>query len=288
MTKVLEYYCVTHMGKMRDNHEDNYLTCDGKLITLKQQKRMTVKHPQIITRKVIKGDKAFPAVFSIADGMGGYKAGEIASNTVVTELKKKLKAGHKFANTLKSPVETVVKYINDINFLVNIKAGADDKLSGMGSTIATLVFEQDGVTAINVGDSRAYLFENGMLKQISHDHTFGQQICDMGLEKDVNLEMVSYRKSLTRYVGMESSLTEDITKISDKVPYESSQVYLICSDGLTDEVSPEEIEKICSDYNGELTGIGEVLLKFALGNNGKEIGGRDNITFMLIKCRDEK
>lgn len=286
MTKVLEYYCVTHMGKMRDNHEDNYLTCDGKYVSLKRQKRMTAKRPLITTYKVVTKDKCFPAVFALADGMGGYSAGEIASNTVVVELKKKIKAEHNFGKTLKSPVETVVQYVNEINYLINVKAGADDNLSGMGSTIALLVFEQDGVTSVNVGDSRAYLFEKGELKQLSHDHTFGQQICDMGLEKDVNLDMVSYRKSLTRFVGMESSLTEDITRISDKEAYRDSQIYMICSDGLTDELTHETIKKILSDNNGDLKKIGESLLSKALGNETNDLGGRDNITFILIKCRE--
>ena len=283
MTKVLEYYCVSHIGKMRDNHEDNFLTCDGKFITLKMQKRFSSKCPQYKLHRVMAGDKFFPAVFALADGMGGYNAGEIASNTVVSELKKKLKKGHRFSNTLKSPVETVAQYINDINYYVNIKSGASDNLSGMGSTIATLVFENDGVTSINVGDSRAYLFDDGTLKQMSHDHTLGQQISDMGIEGEVDIDLLNYRKSLTRFVGMESSLSEDITKVSDKETYKDSQIYLICSDGLTDEVSTGRIVTLCSEEKS-LPELGDALLDAALGSKDNNLGGRDNVTFILIKC----
>ena len=286
MTKVLEYYCVSHLGNLRDNHEDNFLTCDGELISLKQQKQLTQKSPQIIIHKAFKGDKVLPAVFVVADGMGGYNAGEIASNTVVVELNKKIKSGRGLSDSGKSPTETIVQYINEVNSLVNLKAGADDNLSGMGSTIAALVFEENGVSSINVGDSRTYLFENRALSQLSHDHTFGQQICDMGLANEVNLDLVAYRKSLTRFVGMESGPSEDITKVSNKVAYGDSQIYMICSDGLTDEIPQEIIAGIFANGGDDLNKIGEALLSFALGGNGKDISGRDNVTFILIKLRN--
>jgi len=282
----IEYSLVTHIGKVRKNHEDNYYTCDGEFISVSHQKDIGNGISEIRLNKTIELDPANPTVFAVADGMGGHKAGEVASNLVVTMLDKCSKQASKKQNK-----ESFLQLFKDVVLLINRviadRSSSKAELRGMGSTLAMMLFEKGKAVSVNVGDSRTYLYENGTLKQLSRDHTFGQQLRDLGMDEADDPEINRHRKALMRYMGMECDITESIAEITQPIVINENQIYMLCSDGLTDEVSDESISEIFKTSNN-LNDVESKLLEAALNGSEGKVGGIDNITVLLIRFSGER
>ena len=222
-------------------------------------------------------DEILP-IFIVADGMGGHKAGEVASNTAIStivshyqESKQKIIDGTMF----------IPEFINQSVTLANEKliyeSENDDELKGMGTTITMCLTLENELYIGHVGDSRAYLLRDSELIQLTQDHSLVGELLRTGsITKE---EAINHPKKnvILRAIGADKELkidvfTRDLEK-GDKI--------VLCTDGLTNMVSEERIlETIKTEENPS-----EVCSK--LVNNSNEIGGVDNTTIMLIKAEEE-
>ncbi len=263
----IKFSCSSVTGLVRKNNEDNFY-CDGKILT--QQEIFSFN-----------GNAETPCIFAVCDGMGGESHGELASLTAVKILSKyseniksaALSCEHKNIN------ECVQNFISAANKVIcNIMS---ENSFRMGTTLALAVISEDFVRAYNIGDSRIYKFQNGILSRISEDHTVAEQKIKMGLLTPENARNDKTRHILTRCLGVfedEMHLTPNI--ISPFLIKDASNL-LICSDGLTDMLSDSQIQDILL-INKDAHSAVYNLIQAALKN-----GGRDNITCIVIDFQDQ-
>ena len=148
----------------------------------------------------------------------------------------------------------------------------------MGSTLAALYMDEGMAVGCNVGDSRIYFIRGGKLAQLSVDHTIVQQMVDMGVLTREEARVHKKKNIITKNIGIfpEEMLIEP--HFTEPVSLQEGDMFLLCSDGLTDMVRDEEIEEILSKK--EITVQADALVKAALKN-----GGRDNVTVLLVKVK---
>ena len=208
-----------------------------------------------------------PPLFAIADGMGGAQAGEIASALAAGAL------AEASANGGGEP--RVVELIQEANRRVHHRASTDPATTGMGTTITVAIVEDDGmVTFGHVGDSRAYRLRNDRLEQITDDHSLVAELVRRGELSPAEAEVHPQRSVITRALGTDPDVDVDAFSIRP----EPGDLYLICSDGLSDMVTGETIEKIVREHRDDLDEAARALVRAA--NQG---GGDDNITAVLFE-----
>lgn len=208
-------------------------------------------------------------VYGIADGMGGHNGGETASRVAVQVIKNALRGKKPEARALEVGVEAANRRIFDM-------ARHDSALSGMGTTL-TFLWEADReVHLCHVGDSRAYLLRDGELKQITDDHSLVAELLRSNMISPEAARTHPYRNVITRAVGVDPSVEADIFQ-HDK---QKDDLWLICSDGLTNMVPDETILSVLKDAENEESAADE-LLALAL-----EKGGTDNISFVLCRVTE--
>lgn len=217
-------------------------------------------------------------IFIVADGMGGHKAGEVASNLAISTIiryyedsKEKIIAKDMF----------IPQFLNESVELANDnlieEALGDDELKGMGTTVTMCLILDNEVYIGHVGDSRAYLLRDGELIQITQDHSLVGELLRIGsITKD---EAVNHPKKniITRALGSNPKINVDVfnreLKKDDKI--------ILCTDGLTNMVTEDKIlEILLSDENSSATCS-------TLVNISNEAGGIDNTTIMIIKAKGE-
>lgn len=204
-------------------------------------------------------------IFGVADGMGGHKGGETASRVAAQVMRNALYGKKPERRALEVGVEAANRRIFDM-------ARHDSALNGMGTTLTVLWEADDRVLIAHVGDSRAYRLRNGALTQITDDHSI---VAELVRNKVITEEMARtnpYRNVITRAVGVDPIVTPDILTVDKQV----DDLWLICSDGLYNMVSSEEIHNALSAMDEETAA--EWLLRRALEN-----GGTDNVS--LVICR---
>jgi serine/threonine protein phosphatase PrpC len=210
----------------------------------------------------------------LADGMGGHKAGEVASHMAANSVLKMLrdwleKVSEKTVS--RNLKKATVRFINKANYDIYRNSLSDYEKKGMGTTLVVGVFRKGVLTVAHVGDSRAYLFRNGRLQRLTDDHTKAQEQLNMGLITAEEFDKSPHRHLLTRAVGVSESVEVDINQIGLK----PGDKILFCSDGLTDMLSENYINDILmKDLELELS-IGELI---RLANDA---GGLDNISLVL-------
>lgn len=230
----------THKGRIRPNNEDSLLM-------------------------------ERPYLFAIADGMGGYNAGEVASRLALDKLKTEKEDLHgKSGFALVSKLYQVMR---DINNEVYEKAKSDYSFEGMGTTLAGIYFSGNGKGYVfNVGDSRVYLLRQKKLEQITHDHSLVAEMVEHGeLTREEAFDHPQ-KNMLTRGIGVNENVNGDVFVID----VYTDDVILLCSDGLTDMLHDKEIEEYLQKE--DLEAAADALLSAAL-----EKGGRDNISFIIMK-----
>ncbi len=204
-------------------------------------------------------------LFGVADGMGGHKAGDIASRMAVLLLARVLEGAHVDERLLEGAIEEV----NDS--IYNEQLNNQD-YNGMGTTVTVLWEDNDYVLLGHVGDSRAYLKREGILKQISEDHSMVNEMIKQGILTKESAETYPYKNVITRAVGTDPHVMVDIYRV-DK---QKGDQWVICSDGLTGFVSDAEIEHTLKVL--PLEEAADLLLQRALDE-----GGNDNISFVLLE-----
>ena len=198
-----------------------------------------------------------PELFAIADGMGGYAGGEIASVETIKVLKE---AASKANSHLRSLVCKMPDY------------------EGMGTTLVAVYLAEDKKAyALNIGDSRLYLWRNGLLKQITQDHSYVAELLSKGDITTDEARRHPQRNVILRAVGADEGLDSDVFSFET----EPGDRLLLCSDGLSDMAADDEIAAVLKEENTEKAA--DALIELALNN-----GGRDNVSVILIDfCAEE-
>ncbi len=258
---ILEAAARSEIGKVRKNNEDN-LCIDGELFSAIQ-----------LDEGVRFADAFdFPCVIGVCDGMGGQDNGEFASAVTAQAI-----AEFRDALCGDDCCEAIAQFAKTANARICGEITATGKR--IGTTGALAIFKPDAVTAANVGDSRIYHFQNNRLSRVSVNHTEAQMKINMGLMTPEQAETDASRHRLTQYFGM----FEDEMVLSPAVCQKSpliGDIYLICSDGLTDMVPDESIESIIA-RGGNVANIADNLVAAALA-----AGGEDNVTVAVAKITE--
>jgi len=236
---LVNWGAATDTGTLRVQNEDSFLAQDG--------------------------------MFVVADGMGGHNAGEVASAMAIKMLGDAQKVGVADANQLSE----VIKQINKTIF----QASADQTdQRGMGTTLTALALtpsnrnSEVSVSVANIGDSRTYLLRNGEFRQVSVDHSYVQELVSEGLITKEEARTHARRNIVTRALGIEPNVAVDTWTL----PLINGDRYILCSDGLVDEVTDEAIEQ-CVKQPISPQKLADQLVVIANQN-----GGRDNITVVVV------
>ncbi|MEV7613076.1 PP2C family serine/threonine-protein phosphatase [Streptomyces sp. NPDC089799] len=214
---------------------------------------------------------AGPRLLAIADGMGGQAAGEVASSEVISTLVQ-LDDDVPGSDLLTS-LGTAVQRANDV---LRVMVEEDPQLEGMGTTLTALLWTGQRLGLVHVGDSRAYLLRDGILTQITQDHTWVQRLVDEGRITEEEATTHPQRSLLMRALGSGDTVEPDLSIREVR----AGDRYLICSDGLSGVVSHQTLEETLADYHGPHETV-QALIQLALRG-----GGPDNITCIVADVLD--
>lgn len=221
----------------------------------------------------------------LADGMGGYSAGEVASGIAVRVLKEALEEGmvrlqsgqHEFHLQRPGQIHQLMdEAIHRANSAILEAARVEPRYDGMGTTLVTALFHGDSATVAHVGDSRAYRLRQGDLVQITKDHSLLQEQIDAGVISPEWAQFSPIKNLVTRAVGVGPNMEVEIHDYR----IEAGDVYLLCSDGLSDMLVDQEIHEVLIKTQYSLGTACDTLVRRA-----NEHGGRDNISVILIEAR---
>lgn len=247
----------SHIGNIRKRNEDN-LYVDGNY-------RKDLSKENFKIRSKVDLNEHIYAVF---DGLGGEAAGEQASLIAAKGMKAFDEGGHA------ADVDT---YVSTAHQDILKEAAYKDTLN-MGTTAVALRLNDEAAFVFNVGDSRAYRFRDGRLEQLSKDHTVKQSMIDYGIDVS-NDRSDMHDGELTQYIGMPSEDDVEPSAFTTKMDIAENDIFILCSDGLTTELSDDEIQKILNDYTDDTAEyLTARLIKQALDR-----AGRDNISVIVCK-----
>jgi len=243
----MTWWAITDKGLVRRQNQDAYYTsCD---------------------------EAASLAVLLVCDGMGGAKAGNVASalaeKIFAEETKKSVQPGV----SPDSAAETLKRAINMANKAIFDLSNADDDCRGMGTTLVASVVSGNDAVTVNVGDSRAYLVSDGAIRQVTRDHSVVEDMVERG---DITREQSRTHPNknlITRAVGT----VEDVACDTFAFTIKEKDILLLCSDGLSNLVSDEEILKEATSA-GSIGECGKKLLDLAISR-----GAPDNVTLVLFQ-----
>ncbi len=218
----------------------------------------------------------------LADGMGGYNAGEVASGIavqIVTELATEAAAREDRADIdVHSGLMRQSIILRDAvyraNKIIFQTAQSQTHCEGMGTTLVACMFFDNKVSIAHVGDSRAYRLRGGQFEQVTLDHSLLQELVDRGFYSAEEAQHSTNRNYVTRALGVEPTVEVEVHE-HEVLP---DDLYLLCSDGLPDMVEDEDIHLTISTFNASLDVVSQQLVELA--NNQ---GGRDNISVMLAQ-----
>lgn len=245
---IFEFVSLTHPGLVRDNNEDT-VACDAK-----------------------------QGIAVLADGMGGYNAGEIASAMAAAFVRAELSqwlssSGH--AGSAQGIRQAMAAAVSGANLSIYRAAMSNPQFSGMGTTVVVGMFSPVRVMLAHVGDSRCYVWRRSRLTQLTHDHSLLQEQLDAGLISPEQAKVASHKNLVTRALGVDERVEVDVV---EHLP-ELDDVYLFCSDGLTDMVDDEDLVRILSN-SANLSTKADALVRSA-----NDAGGRDNISVILVAVK---
>jgi protein phosphatase len=217
----------------------------------------------------------------VADGMGGHRGGEVASGlaaeTVVNQIAERLEtvppeAAHGADET---PAGGLAReLVGEANTIVFETARTQPQYEGMGTTLTLALFHNDRLSLAHVGDSRAYRLRAGHLEQITHDHTLLQELVEQEGYKPEQAAASVNANVITRALGTEATVAVDLQEVS-VLP---GDVYLLCSDGLTDMLADPAISATLQAFSQDLDAAAERLITQA-----NDCGGSDNISLVLVR-----
>lgn len=233
----------THCGKVRPINEDRYLVPE-------------------------EGD----SIVLVADGMGGHKAGEVASETAAQTIRACAVKMHGREISIK----TALKWVRQANQIIYRMANEKPECMGMGTTMTFLYFMDKHALLAHVGDSRCYRIRDGRIMQLTKDHSLVAELVRIGEITPEQARNHPYRNIITRALGTDDYVAVD----AQDIPVEENDVYLLCSDGLSNYL--EEDELLHAVQNQPSDSLCDHLVQIALDR-----GGRDNITVVAAYCGGE-
>lgn len=254
ITEALEIFSQTHPGMVRSHNEDS-VACEPSC-----------------------------GLVVLADGMGGYNAGEVASgiavSVVVTEVSHGLNDSSPTDRDKESGEELGVKLLRDniqkANASIFHAAESQPQYSGMGTTIVSGLFYDNRVATGHVGDSRMYRLRGEVLVSITRDHSLLQEQIDGGIISIEDARLSKNKNLVTRAVGIDAEVVPEI-HVHDVLV---GDIYLLCSDGLNDMVEDDDIQATLHALQNNLPLAASQLIQMANDN-----GGRDNVSVILVKVK---
>jgi serine/threonine protein phosphatase PrpC len=209
-------------------------------------------------------------LFIVADGMGGAKAGEVASQTAIRAFDQGLPEG--------PPEETLPAMIRMANRVIHRQSFEDPDLAGMGTTMTAALVESDRERVVigHVGDSRAYRIRDGIIQRLTRDHSLVEEMRRRGQITQAEAEEHPQRSIITRALGPEADVDVDV----QAVPAEPGDLFLLCSDGLTSMLEDETVKEIIVGADSLEDAVTGLVYEANLA------GGRDNITVLLFQVED--
>ena len=225
-------------------------------------------------------------LYVVCDGMGGGNAGEIASTLAVETIHTHLAEAAKNPDlpligpcdaTVSAPANRLASAIRAANSVIHHESWSRPDYAGMGTTVVAALLHGDVLSIAHVGDSRLYLIRNGTIQALTTDHSWVAEQVFKGVMTEAEAERSPRRNIVTRALGTESNIDVELTE----VPAKSGDVLLLCSDGLTRGVRPNDILHVLSESE-DLPTIVERLITMA-----NDAGGDDNTTVLVVAPRDE-
>lgn len=226
--------------------------------------------------------KASQGLAILADGMGGYNAGEVASGMATTLLASELdRAFHELAPQSIDPVSgkslahlRLIEHIAQANSSIFRAAESQPQYAGMGTTLVVALFYDNRVTIAHIGDSRCYRLREGRFEQLTRDHSLLQEQIDSGMITVEEARLSQNKNLVTRALGVDPEVEPELHDHDVR----TGDVLLLCSDGLNDMVPDEEIALTLQALGANLELAGAQLIQMANDN-----GGRDNVSAILVK-----
>lgn len=246
----------SHKGNVRNNNEDNFFL-NGLYMELRA---MDAGGLWTLDSE----DDCL--LFAVCDGMGGQESGELASTAAVSGLAEALAELRRGAD-VRHTIDEAVARINQAVLAI------DDGKSG--STAVLLCARKGVATVANLGDSRAYLLRDGKLRRLTQDHTEVQRLINLGVVSPQEAETHYRRHALTRYLGLQMDGFALTPQYAKDIPLKQGDVFLLCSDGLTEMLGDEAIATLLAQEPADSC---RALVQAAL-----EAGGRDNVTVLALR-----
>lgn len=272
----VELHATSHVGRVRTGNEDNYL-----MLNISRSRAWTSKQEDgefvIESQKFDIDDNG--VVLAVSDGMGGAQAGEVASTMAVEGVSERMldadseetltpEAYHYY---LLSKLYNATIYANQI---IHNQGRSDAQFQGMGATFTAAGITPGGIDLVQVGDSRAYLIRKGKIYQVTKDQSLVQQLIDAQQISPEEAETHTLKNVILQALGAQS----EIFPVSAKLAPCNNDILLVCSDGLSNKVTAESMQRIIIDNFDSLEKACAELVKEA-----NENGGEDNITVVLAK-----
>jgi len=222
----------------------------------------------------------------LADGMGGYNAGEVASGmattVIITEMQQVLQKAQPYDVDEKTRQQVGARLVREqvlkANTSIYQAAQSQPQYAGMGTTLVVCLFYDNKVLVAHLGDSRLYLLREGKFKQVTRDHSLLQEQIDSGLISAEQAKNAQHKNLVTKALGIDPSVEPEM----HEYPTKPGDIYLLCSDGLCDMVDDEDIGMAVQTFAANLKMAASHLVQMANDN-----GGRDNVSVILVRVLRE-
>ncbi|MBI3370713.1 MAG: Stp1/IreP family PP2C-type Ser/Thr phosphatase [Betaproteobacteria bacterium] len=256
MRQALEFSTCTDPGMVRSNNEDS-----------------------VATDPVI-------GLAVLADGMGGYNAGEVASGmattlitTEIAQILQRVRPSDIDATTSKVVAESLLlEQVLKANSSIFQAAQSQAQYAGMGTTLVVCLFYDNKMMVAHIGDSRLYMMRDGKFSQVTRDHSLLQEQLDAGLITPEQALTAQHKNLVTRALGIDATVEPEIHEYQTK----PGDIYLLCSDGMSDMVEDEDMAMTLSMLGANLKLAAQQLVQMANDN-----GGRDNVSVILVRVVKE-
>lgn len=276
-----EIAALTHQGLKRESNEDSFIVFRmGRYL---ERVMSNIPEGELPTRTEDSGH-----LMVVADGMGGHQAGEVASRSALVKALQLILRSPRWALNFEDPAtrEQEIQallgrsrgYLSAVHAALRAQASSDARLEGMGTTLTGAFTVGTDMFVLHVGDSKAYLVRGDRLQKITHDHTVAQQYADLGVIPQAAVPTHHASHMLTRAIG---APTDDLAGDMHHLGIENGDRLLLCSDGLTDMATDEQILAVLRSRPACAEAC-RGLVDLALAG-----GGRDNITVIVADYRLE-
>ncbi len=216
----------------------------------------------------------------VADGMGGYNAGEVASGIAVKTIVSLVQAAVERedlriddpATGMSRPSIVLKDAIHRANKIIYQTAKTQPQCEGMGTTVVSALFFDNRIAIAHVGDSRLYRLRNDRFEQVTQDHSLLQELVDRGFYSPEEAQRAANKNYVTRALGVEPSVEVEIQEAA----VQKGDFYVLCSDGLSDMVEDDDIHLTISTFGANLATVAKQLIQLSNDN-----GGRDNVSVVM-------